>query len=1432
MRSLFSLLVLWLINMQMLHAQVNSIQLSTSSVQLCRGTDFTFYFTPVGTFEPGITYQLQLALGDYGTFQDIPGSFTSSPATIRLPDNLVIGPTYRLRLISSKPIVYSNIVGPLRVQAVPTARLLGSSADSSVVTLGESVALRLALTGGEPYSVWVNDTLRFYQTLPADAYNSFRVVPEKTSTYRLTRVLNGCGAGQASGATTLSVSSVGFRLTKYPSISFCPGDTLYPGFSTTSPLPASTQFTIDWLRPDGSFSHSTTAMIRNQSLVVPTSSLLSGVYTKLSPVSYTLVIRQTELNIRTVLPGVSLRPVPSVALTESVATPFGQPAVLLAKTANTAGLVSVIIQDSSIVGLSETTSQGIYRLSVQPLKTTDYSIKQIYTGGCDALAQLSGKATVTVTPGIRLDSVSRPRACSGDDIAVFYTTNFTLTDSANDFVVEAGDASDDGKLTVRTTFPIIRMEPGQLIVKIPSNTVPALYAIRVRRQRDGLVSSLQRGIYVNTIPAASLPTVTQELAKPSLYNISVMANGGTDGLEIILSDGTRLAYATPSWSAVYNDTYSAQVSKTATYTIQTVRNQCGTGQATGRISLSVIPPTRPTIQVTTIGSRFERPSQVVLCEGQQTTVQFAVTGPQASNTLYKVEMNEYRGDWVGLFVGSGTASPISITLPSYAGRFKLRIVSSDGTISNEVMIDAAAAAVSGTLSLLYPGPLGLSQRASSVAIPDYPKSTVYLNSSVYDALIKASSGPLNGKWIAYPYSLGEPDSPLLNTTYTIQAISKACVRQVFPNVAEVQLVPFLLYQKPVNQYTCPGDQILTIPYTTIGNVPANTRFVVDISGENGLVRTLPAPGGLDYVRIPIADLQPSKSYRLQLKAILPNQQVISARTGSSNTTLTIRAPFSISLSAEQKQTVVDLPTDQYATLYLNGNDNFSAVLSNGTTFTNQNGVGFTVQPLRTTQYRIRSAWAECGFAVSSSSVTVRVPPGLRTSALSSGSICRGQKVTVSFQAVGDFEPGHRFGIFIQRSGDNNWQLIAETMDVDFVGDIQLASSLRTGRYQVKVESRSASAVYLSKEIGIISVVGTSNLVLGGSATAYAGDLVRFVVPGSGGDFATLTLLGGSKPVTAQLANDQLVFTALESATYQLSGVSNGCGVGTVTGSITVQVLPSSSQSLRLTAAPSVLCAGQTADVRFTQTGSFGSTNRFTIQLSDSTGRNFRSLLTSGTSSPLTVTIPSDVISGGGYRLRVVSSEPALEGSSGQQPVLLSAAVSGTLTGSKSVLKGDSATLTMTFSGLANWEYTIQTGGRNLTGIATTSPYRTRLRVDTTTTYKLVRVSSAACGLGQSYGEAVLTVSPLTATEPLLVNRVHVFPNPTAQFLTIAAEAGQARPLSLYLRDVNGHLQTEQHYTIGNAASLTTLSMAGQPAGIYFLELVSGSAHSTVRIVKN
>jgi Concanavalin A-like lectin/glucanases superfamily len=115
-----------------------------------------------------------------------------------------------------------------------------------------------------------------------------------------------------------------------------------------------------------------------------------------------------------------------------------------------------------------------------------------------------------------------------------------------------------------------------------------------------------------------------------------------------------------------------------------------------------------------------------------------------------------------------------------------------------------------------------------------------------------------------------------------------------------------------------------------------------------------------------------------------------------------------------------------------------------------------------------------------------------------------------------------------------------------------------------------------------------------------------------------------------------------------------------------------------TLATTSVCTGQTIQVPFvTAGGTFDSGNQFFVQLSDKFGDNFKTLETSGTSSPLSIKIPNDLEAATGYKIRVVSTNVPVIGTESVTSLTITAfGTAPSVTASKTTFwAGDNLTLT-------------------------------------------------------------------------------------------------------------------------------------------------------------
>ncbi len=111
--------------------------------------------------------------------------------------------------------------------------------------------------------------------------------------------------------------------------------------------------------------------------------------------------------------------------------------------------------------------------------------------------------------------------------------------------------------------------------------------------------------------------------------------------------------------------------------------------------------------------------------------------------------------------------------------------------------------------------------------------------------------------------------------------------------------------------------------------------------------------------------------------------------------------------------------------------------------------------------------------------------------------------------------------------------------------------------------------------------------------------------------------------------------AISQSTDIIGNIRN-IGVSVDMGAYEVQTL-----ILLGTITPTTYCAGETINVPFTTIGVFDGTNSFTAQLSDASGNFTTPEATQIGTSPINLVIPNTLTTGNNYKIRVVSSNPAI-----------------------------------------------------------------------------------------------------------------------------------------------------------------------------------------------
>lgn len=363
-----------------------------------------------------------------------------------------------------------------------------------------------------------------------------------------------------------------------------------------------------------------------------------------------------------------------------------------------------------------------------------------------------------------------------------------------------------------------------------------------------------------------------------------------------------------------------------------------------------------------------------------------------------------------------------------------------------------------------------------------------------------------------------------------------------------------------------------------------------------------------------------------------------------------------------------------------------------------------------------------------------------------------------------------------------------------------------------------------------------SMLIGGSTTTNLGLEVPLKLAFTGVGPYTYRLSTG---LTGTATKDTTILVLPErTTTYQVAEVKNKCGAGMPGAAATVSVLIPGIQTLAL--ATTSLCVGTSLSTGFLTTGSFNTGSVFKLQIAkveaDSTKINFLDVLNSTTQNgQISGVIPTSVAAGT-YFVRVMATNPKIPINGTISPSILTVKpiAMATLTGTQNIYEGESAKLSVAFTGDAPWVFSYRDSTAAGLGVVqtvqtATNPHVLEVKPLKTATYFLTAISNVCGNNTPAKTLIIVTVNPLLGIEDQsLVNAVDVYPVPAAATLTVRIR-GLSVTQSARLELIDGNRRTTWLHETRRETSI--LSLDQQPAGTYLLRIRVGDRTATKRILK-
>jgi Secretion system C-terminal sorting domain len=258
-----------------------------------------------------------------------------------------------------------------------------------------------------------------------------------------------------------------------------------------------------------------------------------------------------------------------------------------------------------------------------------------------------------------------------------------------------------------------------------------------------------------------------------------------------------------------------------------------------------------------------------------------------------------------------------------------------------------------------------------------------------------------------------------------------------------------------------------------------------------------------------------------------------------------------------------------------------------------------------------------------------------------------------------------------------------------------------------------------------------------------------------------------------------------------------------------------------------LCAGGTYFVNFSTTGNFSTTNKFVAQISDKNGDNFKDIVTEGNQSPLKMTVPSDLLEGDNYRIRVISTDSDVASGANNFSLSLSQMPTVSIDSTNYLLAGGKpVNIKFNLTGKPLW--TLKFGIEESSAITykdiPKSPFIVNLTPNSTAMYKIFAINDAYCA-GKVIGTNTVKIELITANEELADLEVKLFPNPTSDRITIQSD--NFKNTTLQITDIAGRQLLQQSIN----KSETILDLSNYSSGQYFLQLERDNKRVVYKIMK-
>lgn len=1067
-------------------------------------------------------------------------------------------------------------------------------------------------------------------------------------------------------------------------------------------------------------------------------------------------------------------------------------------------------------GTTETfPNQGTVQINLGPDKTTSYTIKSMTTG-CGNAADIGNSVLqIKVDPGIRFaDGTKKQSFCAGSKASVKFVSNAEFT-PATQFWIELTDIYIE---TNKVRIPATR-SGDQLLFDAPDR-LGSYYGTssRIIVANPSMTSAPSGMVEIQTMPTIEpVEYNIYNYKTPSSVAFSYIARGGApyvvempEGEKINLeNDGTH--------------DYIFYLRQNGEFRIKSISNGCFKNENL----------TAKTYRITGTGGEpaiAMEPIKGPVCSNDSMEVSFQKFGNFNAGNQFQIQVITDCCDYKTLAtVADAGKYKVKVSANSFTNGAVIRVASTSPVMFSEIrtfgiqlLPENNRISIEGTkenpyeslpnyyLDNLYvPAEKGVASRVEYI---ENGENKVYLNTNDQGTAIpiKMNAGTVN--------------------EYVIKSVTNVCGTVPLDLKTYIYAVPYRITVESIGyegRY-CVGGPI-SIPFGVADAMSKPAKFSLQIgkddgsfayttiaSTETGRILSGKIPDGIEpgyyNLRVLSSDGVASPRQTIQIGTV-PTAQLGS---GTESEPVVLNP-------GENKNIKVSFTGGPFWWVVVY-EDNSRYFYSNAEEIR-------SINPLKGGQFFIKSVSNICGYGTTSGSVSVKVNPGLQAGA-GPMNVCEGATAPVTYALVGDVDISDDYIRFELVDPASNVSIVLDsTRTLSGTRLVKMPETFPATRFEIRVVVRKYG---LSATLNL-GFLRKPTAILSGNTTINSGESTYIIAQNTTDHYepAELTLSDGTRSYIQGRSGDYsyISVTPKQTTTYTINSIKNSCSTGVGSGSAIVEVNPVSARSISVTNVLNQqgngICAGSEISVLFDLKGTFTAGNKFTVQMSDSTGRNFKDIPTTGTASPLQATVPVNSPDGRRYRIRVVASDAGTSSSAFREAYTVAKKSKARFSTESVIYDGANPPhVQVLLEGGAPW--TFRYGRDFATEVVQTSNPVYDLQFFNAAPgqiYQIFGVSNA-CGSGDIGTPGTVRIETITSIgEPTLTESIRIFPNPTQDVLVIEFRQAGLRRIELF--NISGRsMRKMEAKKPEERLDISTLA-----SGMYVIEVTQGDRKMAYRIFK-